>query len=350
MKRIKVGFQLGEWTWAGTARSHFRILEALDRDRFEPFALVWKDGQNDLLPALQKALGDHVIFYNRSHERMGPDEAYRPVRTDFSEVVAGLKLDILHGARGGYPEWPLSTGRHAPLQVETNIFGGIDPSANLDKSIAICHYIADQRGKTDAVVYNPIPPAEREGPNLREELGIPEDAVVCGRIGRPANFTPIAIEAFSKVVREIPNLYYLVVAPCEDIKAWVARDKTPNVMFLGPTADDAAIDAFYRDIDIFAHYRSDGECHSVAISQAMMYGKPVISHRSIHFNGQQETIDEGGYVCGSVKEYAHYLRTLAGNPDIRYARGTYAMATAENRFLQSKVVHQIEAMYLEWMK
>ena len=38
MKRNKVVFYVHEWTMAGTARSHLRILEALDRDRFEPFA------------------------------------------------------------------------------------------------------------------------------------------------------------------------------------------------------------------------------------------------------------------------------------------------------------------------
>jgi hypothetical protein len=202
MKRIRVGFQLGEWTYAGTARSHFRILEALDRSRFEPLALVWRQGQNDLLPALQAALGDHVIFYDRSAHRLGPEDAYRPESTNFCEVVAGLNLDILHGARGGYSEWPLSTGRHAPLQIETNIFGERDASPTLDRSIAICRYIEARRGGADAMIYNPIPPAEPDGPNLRAELGIPEDAIVCGRIGRPAGFTPIAIEAFARVVRE----------------------------------------------------------------------------------------------------------------------------------------------------
>lgn len=349
MGRIKVGFQLGEWTMAGTARSHFRILEALDRSRFEPFALVWRDGQNDLLPALQEAIGDHVIFYDRSANRLGPEDAYRPESTNFAKVAAFLNLDILHGARGGYPEWPLSTGLHARLQVETNIFGDLDPSPTLNRSIAICQYIADRRGKTDAVIYNPIPPAELEGPNLRAELGIPEDAVVCGRIGRPANFAPIAIEAFARVVREVPNLYYLVVAPCEDIKAWVAQDQTPNVIFLPPTVDDVWIAKLHRTLDIFLHYRSDGETHGVAIAQAMAYAVPVVSHTSVYFNGQAETIGLGGYVCSSMDEYAHNLRTLAGNTSIRYARGTYAKARAFD-FEQAHIVRQIEAKYEEWLK
>lgn len=349
MRRIRVGFQLGEWTYAGTARSHFRILEALDRDRFEPFALVWKQGQNDLLPALEKTLGDHVIFYDRSPERLRPDEAYRPAWTNFEEVVKGLNLDILHGARGGYYEWPLSTGRHAPLQIETNIFGERDASETLDRSIAICNYIAERRGGADAVVYNPIPPAELEGPNLRAELGIPADAIVCGRIGRPAGFTPIAIEAFSMAVRYNPGLWYLIVAPCEDIKAWVGKGKTPNVVFLPPTADDAWIAKFHRTLDIFCHYRSDGEVHSTAIAQAMAYGLPVITHPSPFFNGQAETLGESDGICLDTKAYADEIQSMATIPPRRKTTGNRMMERATS-FAQSKVIRQIEAKYLEWMK
>lgn len=349
MKKIKVGFQLGEWTFAGTARSHFRILEALDRMRFEPFSLVWKDGQNDLLPALEKTLSDHVVFYDRSAERLSANDFYRPAHTNFESVASKLNLDILHSARSGYPEWPISTGRVAPLQIETSVFGDRDDSPTLDRTISICHYIANRRGKTDVVIYNPIPPAELEGDNLRAELGIPEDAIVCGRIGRPANFDPIAIEAFARVLRDIPNMYYLVVAPPPDMV--IPLHAANNIKTFPPTTDDAWIAKLHRTLDIFLHFRSDGEVHSTAIAQAMMYGIPVISHRSASgHNGQKETIDEGGYVCGSLEEYAHRLRTLAGNPSIRHARGSYARATAENRFLQSTVVRQIEEKYIEWLK
>lgn len=346
-KRIKVGFQLGEWTYAGTARSHFRILEALDRDRFEPFALVWKQGQNDLLPALEKTLGDHVIFYDRSPERLGPEEAYRPVYSDFADVVKGLNLDILHGARGGYFEWPLSTGRHAPLQIESNIFGERDASETLDRSISICHYIAERRGGADAVIYNPIPPAELEGPNLRAELGIPEEAIVCGRIGRPSGWDPIAIEAFSKVLQDVPNLYYLIVAPPDAMV--IPLLAANNIRTFPPTVDDAWIAKFHRTLNIFCHFRSDGECHSTAIAQAMMYGIPVISHTSVHFNGQRETICAGGFISESVGEYAGHLKRLATDCDARNAIGCLATGRAFD-FEQAYVVQQIEAKYLEWMK
>jgi glycosyltransferase involved in cell wall biosynthesis len=347
--KIRVGFQLGEWTYAGTARSHFRILEALDRDRFEPFALVWRDGQNDLLPALQRVLGDHVIFYERSQARRGHEDYHRPESTNFEDVVAGLNLDILHGARGGYPEWPLSTGRHARLQVETNIFGDLDPSPTLDRTISICHYIARRRGRTDAVIYNPIPPAELEGPNLRAELGIPEDAIVCGRIGRPANFDPIAIEAFVRVQEEIPNLCYLVVAPPEEMVKWGMERRVPNCICFAPRTDDAWIAKFHRTLDIFLHFRSDGEVHSTAIAQAMMYGIPVISHKSRGYNGQSETLGMGGYVADDLDAYTAILREMAKDKWLRDDFGKDAVERAQS-FLQSTVVRQIEEKYIEWLR
>ncbi len=349
-KRIKVAFYVHEWTLAGTARSHLRILEALDRDRFEPYAMVWDGGAHDLLPHLTRSLGDHVISFKRSQEKTGPEGAYMPLSSNLGTVMASLHPDIFHHARGGYREWPLSTHRYAPLQVETNIFGDLDTSPTLDRSIAICNYIAGHRGKTDAVIYNPIPPAVMEGPNLRARLYIPEDAIVCGRIGRPANFDPIALEAFIRVQKDRPNLFYIVVAPCESFNAMAFQMKAKNVICFAPTTDDTWIESFYRTLDIFLHYRSDGEVMSTAIAQAMMYGIPVISHTSPVFNGQADTLATDYFIAKNVSQYEDLIEELATQPEHCKDWGRIHKETAEARYLQSIVVRQIESKYKEWIK
>lgn len=348
MGKIKVLFYVHEWTYGGTARSHYRIIEALDRTCFEPYVLYWPAGQNDLLPGLQNMLGPNLLPFDRSLEKTGPEEGYRPLQTNFAQMVKLIQPDIIHFARSGYYEWPF-VERLAPLQIESNVFGERDTSGYLDKSIAICHYIAERRGGADAVIYNPIPPA-KPGMNLRDALGIPKDAIVCGRIGRPANFHPIALDAFSRVVGDFPNLYYVIIAPCRETKDYVERHEIPRVIFLPPTADDAFIESFYRTLDIFAHYRADGECHSTAIAQAMMYGIPILSHNSDSFNGQKETIGIGGFVLDSVVEYANLINRMASQTGTthRTMHGYQAKKWALENYEQSKVVRQIEAKYTEW--
>lgn len=346
--RIKIGFYVHHFDHAGTARSHERIIEAIDKTKFEVFVLYWTSGDNSRLHIIGRYPEVTLVPFERSLEKTGPEGGYTPVTNNFKEVVSKLGLSILHVGRSGYMEFPY-VERIAPLQIETNIFGSIDNSGFLDKSIAICNYIAQLRGSTDAVVYNPIPPAELDGPNLRAELGIPEDAIVCGRIGRAANFHPWALWSFSELVKHIPNIYYVIVSPCQDTLAYIQNNNIPNVITLPPTLDDAYIHKFHRTIDIFSHFRSDGEVCSTAIQSAMYAKIPVVSHISPVFNGQTEVISNGGFVANSSEEYKNCLYNLIVDKNLRQQIGQNAYNIARENYDQTKVVKILEKLYTQWV-
>jgi glycosyltransferase involved in cell wall biosynthesis len=348
-QRIKILFFGNEIDYSGTWRSHERIIQSLDKLTFEPYVFYWDEcPENYRLEQVKKLIGrDKVIPYQRSKEKAGREQSFSPEYSNFIEKALAMNFDIIHFARTGYPEWPL-VERIAPLQIETNIFGKKDDSPFLDKTICICRYVAKIRQQYDRIIYNPIPEAEMTGDNFRNEFNIPEDAIVCGRIGRPANFDPVAITAFSKAVQKYSNLYYLIVAPCQEIKRFITIMNVPNVILIEPTIHDQLINKFYRTIDIFLHYRYDGECHSTAIAQAMMYGIPVISHKSPHYNGQIETIGDGGYVSRKDDEYYEFLCQLIENKDLRKKFADNGRKIALENYEQKKIVKQIEQCYLEW--
>ncbi len=344
--KIRSGYFTHHWDAFGTARAHERIIEAIDKTKFEVFVLYWPGGDNTRLPIIEKYPGVTLVPFDRSLEKTGPEDGYTPVTNNFKKVVSNLRLDLAHVARSGYFEFPLNE-RIAPLQIESNIFGAQDNSGFLDKSIAICNYIAQIRGKTDAVVYNPIPPPELEGSNLRAELGIPEDAIVCGRIGRAANFHPWALWAFSELVKHIPNLYYIIISPCQETLTYIRDVNIPNVITLPPTLDDAYIHKFHRTLDIFLHARLDGEVCSTSI-QAAMYAKiPIVSHISSIYNGQVEIIGNGGYVANSAEEYKNCLYNLIVDKDFRKQIGQNAFEVSK-KYDQKIVVKQLEDLYIKW--
>ncbi|MBN1848826.1 MAG: glycosyltransferase [Deltaproteobacteria bacterium] len=351
MKRLKILFYSHIINYAGTWRSHERIIEGLDRDLFEPYVFYWEQcREHNRLEAVAGLIGrQHLIPFYRSAEKTGAERGWRPIQTDFSRIVMQHQFDIIHFARSGYFEWPF-VERLAPVQIETNIFGYKDTSLFLDRSIAICHYIARARGDTDVVIYNPIPEANMNGANLRKELAIPNGAVVMGRIGRPANFTPIALEAFSHLVRRHKDLFYIIIGPCEKTRAFIEERKIPNVRLIAPTMNDAFIDAFHRTIDVMLHYRSDGEVHSTAIAQAMMFGIPVISHVSNQYNGQIETIGNGGGVARDLNEYIQMTEQLIKNPGLRSQLSETARKTALEKYEQKKVVQMIQDRYIQWYR
>jgi len=348
MKKIKIIFYTHELDYAGTARSHERIVESLNRDIFEPYVFYWVDCHNNpRLPIVEKLVGkDHLIGFYRSNEKTGPEEGYTPLWSDFYERAMEVKPDIIHCARSGYYEYPLNK-RIAPLQVETNIFAHKDESAFLDRSICISNCIDYIRQGSDAVIYNPIPAARLEGDSLRRQYDIPEDAVVCGRIGRPSNYHPFALEAFKRAVKKYPNLWYINIAPCRVFMQ--EAQGVPNVVLIPPTSDDSFIEKFHRTIDIFAHYRLDGECCSTAIQQAMMYGLPVISHISKSYNGQIETIGNGGFVARTADEYYDFLCHLVEFKQMREDFGQRARARALAEFDQEIIVRKIEDCYMKWL-
>jgi len=344
MSKIKIIYYTHHWDYAGTARAHENIVYSLNRNIFEPFIMYWDEGDNSRLPEIGKFMDrDHLIPFKRSKEKTGPECGYTPLWTDFHEVAKRVRPDIIHFCRSGYYEWPFNM-RLAPLQIETNIFAATDISGYMDKSISLCDYNAKIRKASDAIIANPVPEAKLKGPNFRKEFNIPEDAIVCGRIGRPRGFDPIAIAAFKRLVYSNPKVYYIVIAPCDEFKA-EARG-IPNVILMPQTSDDVTIEAFHRTLDIYLHYRIDGEIQSTAIAQAMMYGIPIISHISKFNNGQIETISDGGFVASDEEQYYQFLCYLVSNKEMRQEIGRKARSHALENFEQEKVVRKIEDCYI----
>lgn len=350
MSKIKIIYYSHEVDYAGTWRAHEAIVESINKNIFDPYVMYWDECPNNpRLEDVRKMIGsDHVISFKRSKEKTGPEKGYTPLWTDFHEVAKSIQPDIIHFARSGYLEWPFNT-RLAPLQVETNIFSGMDTSGYLDKSIAISKRVADIRKASDAIIYYPVKEVKLIGSTFREQYNIPKDAIVCGRIGRPSttSFCPYGIEAFKTVQEKYKNVYYIIVAPCDEIKR-LSKD-IPNVILLDPTSNDEIISKFFRSLDIFLHYRLDGETFGLAIAQAMIYGIPIVSHISIYNNAHVETVGDGGYVAPTYGEYVDYLSMLITNPDERKKVGNKGRNIVLEKYEQEKIIRQFEDCYIRWL-
>jgi glycosyltransferase involved in cell wall biosynthesis len=332
--------------FAGTWRSHERILLNLDKEKFDVYVFYNPNLLNDRLEYIKDQLGeDKVIPFNASIDKESPSTGYKYRETNFSELAKSMNFDIIHFARGGYYEWPFIE-RIAPLQIETNIFGFKDNSNFLDCSVTICNRINDIRGGSDYVVYNAIPQPIESNDNLKEELNIPNDYHIFGRIGRKANFNPIAIESLSLIKNMGYKFKYIIIGACsQTINLISSLGLSDDCIIIETTNDDEFIHKFNNTIDVFLHYRSDGECHSTAIAQALIYGVPVISHYG-GYNGQSETIKDGGYVANNINDYTEYLLKLLNDKEFYNKISNNAKERAME-FEQFKIVKQWEEVYLK---
>jgi len=232
-------------------------------------------------------------------------------------TIHGLKPFILHRYSAGIPEYPFvnEIKQHTKHFVSTSVFGNQDDTIDISKVIYVSKHVqwmADKQGaKNHHVVRNPIE-APYSTENLREELGIPADAFVFGRIGRDDEsiYENINIRAFAEVERD--NVYFVLVAPSNKCRNDIERFGIKNVRYVEATSSEVRLSKFYRTIDCQAHARKDGECNSAAHAEGFAHRVPLISHYGEVFNGHLETTSAGGFVVlpGDVEEYARIMKAF----------------------------------------
>jgi hypothetical protein len=344
--KIKILFYSHTIDFGGTWRSHERILLNLNKKIFQPYVFFNKNQDNNRLEYLKTKLdNNYIIEFDASKERCSAMNGYSYTHTNFEELCIEYNFDIIHFARSGYYEWPF-INRLAPIQIETNIFGHRDNSPFLDYSITISDRITELRNGSDCMIYNPIPTSIDDNNNLFKELNLSNEYNIFGRIGRKDNFHPIALEALKIIKNKGIKFKYIIIGACDNTINYINYlGLNDDCIILETTNDDYFIHKFYNTIDLFLHYRSDGESFGTAIAQSLSYGKPVISHYA-GYNAQKEILLDGGFVVNNSEDYSNIINKLLYDK-LYYNK---VSTNAKKRFLafeQSTIVKQWEEFYLK---
>lgn len=270
---------------------------------------------NTRLVETQKMLGEHrVIPYRVTRNKASYHSPYNPEYSNFSEILHQLKPDIVHIDRSGYPEWPGFKYLYQNAKwVEHCIFGYADTKNNFDHRIYVSDFIrkvgVSRGGPDGSVIYNPVVRNTLPKSYCRDKLlklySLPENAVICLRVGRPDNFDPIALRAFNSAVSQNPNIYYIVVGGCSNWYNW--HDLT-NITLVNPISDNSLYE-YYAGSDLFLHARSDGETCGTAIQESLAASVPVITHESNLYNAQKDVIDRAG-ICVPSGNYEAYCNAI----------------------------------------
>ena len=271
---------------------------------FEHYVAYKKGEQNTREPYFREILGsEKMICYESPSELLN--------------VIKEKKPFILHRYSAGIPEFPFvkEIKEHTRHFVSTAVFGNQDNTIDISKVIYVSKHIQWLAGTQDTknhhVVRNPIE-APYSTKNLREELGIPNDAFVFGRIGRDDEsiYENINIKAFAQVERD--NVYFVFVAPSDKCRNDIKHLGIKNAKFIERTTSEERISQFYNTIDVQAHARRDGECNSAAHFEGFAHRVPLISHYGENFNGHMETTSDAGFIVLSndIDEYARIMEAF----------------------------------------
>jgi len=108
--------------------------------------------------------------------------------------------------------------------------------------------------------------------NLRQYLGIPEDAIVFGRHGGQDTFNlEFSKSVIRIIVREFPNIYFVFVNTPE-------FDKHPQIFFLSKIAEDEEKNRFISTCDAHLECGSLGHTFGLSMGEFSVNNKPIIAY------------------------------------------------------------------------
>ncbi len=271
------------------------------------------------------------------------------INTNFWDVFDSSKYDFVQTAKAGDKEYPYYL-IDLPIVEYVTLSGGVDFSTNLIHSIHLSEWQrlrwVKKGGSLEKSSLIPIPverPVSQE--NLREELGIPDNAIVAGYHQRPDNniFSEIPLKSFSEIQKE--NFHFIIMGG-GDLYRKQARDLSlKNVHFLEASSDPKKISAFLNTLNIFAHGRKDGETFGTVLAEGMIHGLPCLSHYSGIADAQPETMGPGGLFAMDQDDYTNKLMVFFENEKLRREIGDLGKDYAEKFYTIEGVVKSLCEVY-----
>ena len=216
-----------------------------------------------------------VHDYSQEHKQWF-DQEFTTVEKEpgreLEDYLVAQKVDVCYYVCQGIPENVFDI----PLSIPTiahSVFHGTTPLGTVHTTISdFVSRMADREiGYYPHVLPNVVFMVETNA-DLRDELGIPRDAIVFGRYGGYHQFDiPYVHSAVVEVAMENPNIYFLFMNTQPFSK------DIPNIIYLPGTRNLEYKRRFVNTCTAMLHARSDGESFGCACGEFAICGKPVIT-------------------------------------------------------------------------
>ena len=283
-----------------------------------------------------------------SHKDLSkPDHPW--ISSNFFDFFREKDFDLVWTAKAGPPEFPFNK-LNIPFVETVTLDAGYDTSPNRIHSIHISSWQRSswiKKGgnrETSSLLPIPVPNPVDVG-NLRHELGIAKEKIVIGFHQRVDNAiaSKVPFKALSAV--SDTNIQFVVMGGGSAYKEF-AKELKIDCKFVDHDSSWISISRFLRTLDIYAHGRNDGETYGTVLAEAMNYGIPVVTHRSLHgANAHVETIGAGGLFAYSLREYSQALEKFANNPEERKRYGQLGLGIARRQYSENIFKLRVAEIY-----
>jgi hypothetical protein len=181
----------------------------------------------------------------------------------FYTLTHGAAEDIYH-FENKYIWGPCKTIQHCIFETKA------PKDAQADFYISISDFLNRKNGTNVPVIPHIVYMPECSE-DLREELGIPKEAIVLGRHGGACQFDiPFVHNAIKNLLNEDPNIYFLFL----NTNVFYEH---PRIIYLPPTLDDIYKAKFINTCSAMIHARIMGETFGLSVAEFSIMNKPVIT-------------------------------------------------------------------------
>ena len=190
------------------------------------------------------------------------------------------------------------------------------------------------------------PPAE-----AKRALGLDPQRPVVARVGRADDrkWRDVLVDMLPALVAAAPAVQVLVVgATPRQLRRLRRAGVMDHVTLLEPTADETELVRIYAATDVFVTAAEIGESFSVAISEAMALGLPIVTCSTPWVdNGQIEQVHDGhtGFVADHPRAFAEAVAAIVADPALARRLGDAAAATADRLMDAPVLTRQLEDLY-----
>jgi len=202
-------------------------------------------------------------------KRIAPLRVYRSEQ-EREDILKEERVDFFYCIKNGFNDGvyskKVSTGIHAIFresEFHGDIYGYV--SAWLSEAMAYGHA---------PWVPHMVRLAEDDG-NLREQIGIPKNAIVFGRHGGDDSFDiPWVHQVVVEIARKRPDIWFLFL----NTRKITGALGLSNIRFLPATADPLAKRKYLNTCSAMLHGRTRGETFGLSCLEFAMVNKPVLTY------------------------------------------------------------------------
>lgn len=338
----------------GSGRIILQVLRLYKREGFNPIVVLTGPGplqpilEQEGFPVYIRNLGILRRKYvnpsgllNRLNKNLKAYQFLSELHLKYGfEQVYSNTLAVIVGAywakRNQIPhQWHIHEILQGPAPLVKLLSSLLDNST--PRPIAVSQAVADHwqpllKKSVIQVIHNGIPYDEflRDLPSPKKELGLPEDKLLIGMVGRinPGKGQLFFLEMAEKLAKKHPETHFVLVGDSfpgyepilEELGKRIKDKRLENrVTYLGFRSD---IPTVMKALDIFVLPSILPDSFPTVILEAMASAKPIVATNS---GGAAEMVLDGktGFLIpiGNVERGVEALEKLIKNPEIRLAFG-----------------------------